>query len=141
MRDVRARALPYVGDDLGGSERQEGAETRGDDSMAPVDRAPLPAREEDHGQQGNEEHLCLHGEESQRILRAVMVRGEPVDDLESLEVDAGSVGTGESRTALAGLTGGSHDDLVHAHVSRARHRVNDLRGDVLRLQHLADLLA
>src|SRR4051795_1057428 len=41
----------------------------------------------------------------------------------------------------ARLAGRPHDDLVHAHVRRTRDRVQDLRGDVLRLQDLADLLA
>ena len=51
--------------------------------------------------------------------------------------------SGRSREAarLARLAGRPHHDLVHAHVRRAGHGVKDLRGDVLGLQHLADLLA
>jgi hypothetical protein len=93
MRDVRTRPLPYVGDDLGSSERQQRAEAGGDDSVTAIDRAPLAPCQEDGREQRHEEHLGLHGEEAQRILQAVVVSGEPVQDLEGVEVDAGSVGT------------------------------------------------
>ena len=46
-----------------------------------------------------------------------------------------------SDPGLARLAGRPHHDLVHAHVRRERHGVHDLLGDVLGLQHLADLLA
>jgi hypothetical protein len=58
-----------------------------------IDRAPLAPCQEDGREQRHEEHLGLHGEEAQRILQAVVVSGEPVQDLEGVEVDAGSVGT------------------------------------------------
>jgi hypothetical protein len=147
MGDVRPRPLPYVSDDLGCAERQQRAETRCNDPMTAIDRAPLAPGEEHSGQQGDEEHVSLQSEEPQRILQPVVVSGEAVEELVTLEIDTDSLGDAAASFArrgaglLARLAGGPHDDLVHAHVRRARDRVHDLGRDVLGLQHLADLLA
>ena len=68
-----------------------------------------------------------------RILR---VRARPTGRRRDARVARGAPSGGS-----ASLARRPHDDLVDAHVRRARDGVEDRVGDVLRLEHLADLLA
>jgi hypothetical protein len=91
VSDVRARALPDVSSNLGYSQPNGKAKSSGDDTMTTVDRPPLSSCKEHGREQGDEEHLALQGEEPQRVLDAIVVVGEAVENLVGLEVDADSL--------------------------------------------------
>ena len=76
-----------MGDDLSHRKSECGTHASRHDAMASVDRSPLAARQEQHSEQRDEEHLSLQREEPQRVLDAVSAARQPIEDSVGVEID------------------------------------------------------
>src|SRR4051794_10875852 len=97
MGEVGAWSCPQVSDQLSDPKRQQGAESGGRYSVASVDRPPLATNEEEHRQQRRKHVLGVEREETQRVLKAVMPRGQAVEYLVKREVDGKHAGSTPGR--------------------------------------------
>lgn len=79
MGFIRTWAIPQRADHLSNAECEQRAEPGGGDAVTPVARAPLPAREEQAGQQHQEHDLALLGEEAKHLFEGVVAVGEFVE--------------------------------------------------------------
>jgi hypothetical protein len=75
-----------VADQLGHREREQRAEPSRSDAVAPVPAAVLPAGEEEHGQQRDEDDLAVDREEAKEVLEPVVMGGVVVQPLIDAQV-------------------------------------------------------
>lgn len=85
MRFVRAWPVPERTDELGGAERDQGAEAGGG-AVAAVARAPLAAGEEQRREQRQKQELAVLGEEAKDLFEGVVAVGEAVEPALDVEV-------------------------------------------------------